>query len=67
VVFELAKQQSLCLDARRINDWTVLTSEQTLNKISWKKVAQEMARRGSYPYGFTTTKKKYFDVARGKV
>ncbi len=67
VVFELAKQQSLCLDACRINDWTILTSEQTLNKVSWKKVTQEMARRGSYPYGFTTAKKKYFDVVRGKV
>ena len=57
----------LCLDGRRIGKWLVLTSEHTLNKISWKKVTQAMEDRGSYPYGFTTTKKKYFDVARGKV
>ena len=55
------------MDTHRIGNWPIVSSEQTLNKVSWKKVTQEMERRGSYPYGFTTTKKKYFDVLRGKI
>ena len=67
VVWQLAKQQGLCLDGRRVGNYPVLTSDHALNKISWKKVTQGMEDRGSYPYGFTTTKKKYLDVARRKV
>jgi Membrane magnesium transporter len=65
-VWDVAKQQGLPLETRQVTNWPVLTSEQTLNKVSWKKVTQEMERQGSYPYGFTTTKKKYFDVVKGK-
>ena len=66
VVWEVAKQQQLNTDTRQVHHYLMLTNEQTLNKISWKKVTGEMKARGSYPYGFTTAKKKYFDVMRGK-
>ncbi|RMZ81220.1 hypothetical protein DV737_g2645, partial [Chaetothyriales sp. CBS 132003] len=61
-VLEFAIQHNLPADVFGSLERPVLVSEQSINKVSWKRVAAAMAERGSYHYGNATTKKKYREV-----
>ncbi|RMD40083.1 hypothetical protein DV735_g5065, partial [Chaetothyriales sp. CBS 134920] len=61
-VIEFAIQHNLAVEVVGSHDQPVLVSEETVNKISWKRVAETMAKRGTYHYGNATTKKKYKEV-----
>ncbi|RMZ90788.1 hypothetical protein DV736_g1993, partial [Chaetothyriales sp. CBS 134916] len=61
-VIEFAIQHNLPADVIGSLEQPVLLSEQSINKVSWKRVAEAMAERGSYHYGNATTKKKYKEV-----
>ncbi|RMZ76139.1 hypothetical protein DV738_g5114, partial [Chaetothyriales sp. CBS 135597] len=61
-VIEFAIQHNLTVDIVGPHDRPVILSDETLNRISWKRVAEMMAQRGAYHYGNATTKKKYMEV-----
>ncbi|KPI36172.1 uncharacterized protein AB675_8940 [Cyphellophora attinorum] len=45
----------------------ILSDPASLNKISWKKVAETMAEQGAYHYGNATVKKKYVQIRNEKL
>ena len=61
---EFAIQHTLPSDVISNEGIPLLKSEQATNKVSWKKVAEKMAERGSYHYGNATVKKKYMELRR---
>lgn len=45
-----------------VNGQALVQNDATVNKVSWKTVAEMVAGRGCYHYGNATTKKKYVEV-----
>ncbi len=61
---DFAFQQGLPSEVINPEGLPLLRSEQATNKVSWKRVAKDMAERGSYLYGNATVKKMYMDLRK---